>query len=314
MGRVVVMTGLSGNTATVFSKIIQKNLHKQLVADAIADVRLNDTISQGDNVKIAYFGGATYAGISAQVYTPGTPLSATPLQYTYDNVAISAFKHASFYIDDPRHLQENVKEITHAMEDAAYHIKDKIDTAVLGKVYLGYATNTNDLLGGTAGRAISATSANVMQVLVAARQKLRENNVEEMGDWVVVATPKFISHIEKKATSVGYNTADSALKNGYVDQIEGFSLYVSNNIATGACSAAVGGNAGALSAQRATCKYLYFGRKNQITLVMKEPTVQINKCDDKIGYNVITWSVYGTQVTKRAGYRFLCIPCHTNYA
>jgi hypothetical protein len=132
---------------------------------------------------------------------------------------------------------------------------------------------------------------------------LRDNDVEEMGDWCSVITPKIAQLIEIKGANTGYNLADATLRNGYAGNFMGFEVYVSNNLPTGECSALAITNLGGPTAagSAVTGAACYFGRKNQIDLVIQRaPSMEIRPCSTKIGSNFITWTVYGAGVTQNA--------------
>lgn len=177
----------------------------------------------------------------------------------------------------------------------------------------GTVADCEDLAGGTNARPLSASSANIIQVFSNARKILRENNVEELGDWCAVVTPKLAHYIEAKATTVGYNIADSTLRNGYMGDFMGFQIYISNNLPSGKCSAIAPQVSGA-AVSATTCKSMYIGRKGMIELVMQAaPALQIAKCEDKLGSNFITWTVYGSNVFTKNRSRFINAPVQSSY-
>jgi hypothetical protein len=179
--------------------------------------------------------------------------------------------------------------------------------------FTNFGADAGGLQGGTAHRPVSAGSANIINVFANARKLLRQNNVEEMGDWCAVVTPQIAYYIETKSTSVGYNTADATLKNGYAGDFMGFKVYISNNLPSGKCSAIASTvSGGAVSAT--SCKAIYFGRKGMIDVVMqKSPALEIRKCEDKLGANFITWTVYGSTVFTRNRSRGLNVAVQSGY-
>lgn len=93
MGR-VVSNDVSAIIPEIWSKSVQVPLYKSLVALEICNTRLEDDLKYGDTIHIPRFGN-----LSAQTYTPGTPLSATNLDWAFDNLIVSSYKHATFYIN-----------------------------------------------------------------------------------------------------------------------------------------------------------------------------------------------------------------------
>ena len=309
MGRVVT-NDVSAAIPEIWLEALQQNLYKTLVSFDVANFALSD-VKYGDTLRSNYFGN-----LSAATYTPGTPLSATNLDFAMDSLVVSAYKHCTFYIDDVEELQ-SIPKVKALTEEAAYQIKNKVDAHVMGTIYKsdGFVNFGADdgLIGGTAHRPISAGSANLINIFAGAAQKLAENNVENMGDWIAIITPKIAFNIAKKATSVGFQFADSALRNGWVGDFMGFKVYMSNNLPSGKCSAispTISG--GAVSAT--SCKSIYFGRSKMIDVAMQRtPTLQVNKCEDKLGYNWITSVVWGANVFTRNRSRGLNVGVQSGY-
>jgi len=294
----VISNGLSGITPTIWSTMVQVPLYKSLVALEVASMRLSDTVKFADRVQVPRF-----ASLSVQTYTPGTTLSASNQQWNYDTLIVSSFKHVTFYVDDAKNLQLNVDSARELATEAAYQLKNQIDSDVFKNItgadgFISFGADAG-LLGGTAHRPVSAGSATIINLFANARKVLRQNNVEEVGDWAAVITPQIAAYIETKAATVGFNVADATLRNGYAGDFMGFQVYISNNLPSGKCSAIATTISGA-AVSATTCKSIYFGRKGTIDVVMQRmPTLEIRKKDDMIGSNFITWTVYGSSVFTR---------------
>lgn len=291
--------GVSAVSPTVYSSMVQVPLYKMLVSLEVANTRFSDTV--GNAVKIP-----RYTDLSAQTYTPGTPISATNLTWAFDTLNISTYKHCSFYIDQPRTTTVTVDQAASLAPNAAYQLKNAIDKFTFSKIYgTGGFTyvgiDASGMQGGTAHRELSATSANVLNIFTKAKQKLREANVEEMGDWCAVVTPTIAQLLEIKLMNVGFNVADSTLRNGFAGNVNGFDVYVSNNLPSGKVST-LNPSMSVAAVSATTGRSLYFGRKKMIDLaLLRAPQMEIRACEDKIGSNFITWTVYGaTLVNKNA--------------
>lgn len=303
MGR-VVSVGASAISPTIYSSMVQVPLYKRLVALEVANTRFSDTV--GNAVKIP-----RYTDLSAQVYTPGTPLSATNLTWAFDTLNLSTYKHVTFYVDDPRATTVSVDQASNLAPQAAYQIGNAIDKFTFAKItgsagftYVGVDGGT--MAGGAVThREVSASSANVINLFANAKKLLRNNDVEEAGDWCAVITPTIASYIDIKAANVGFNIADATLRNGYAGDFMGFQVYISNNLPTGKVST-LNPSLSVAAVSATTGRSLYFGRKNQIDLaILKAPAMEIRKCEDKIGSNFITWTVYGATVVTKAASRAL---------
>jgi len=299
-----VSNDVSAVTPEIWSKIIQKPLRKRLVSMEIANTRFVDEVKEGgDTIHVQYHGD-----LSAKVYTPGTKMTATAQNWHTDTINVTAHRYEMFYVDPVEDKQANVAVVAPLMREASYRIRDFIDSAVLGKVHLGVDTGAKEVAGSaTANRSVSATSANIIQIFSNAAKVLNTANVENEGDWAAVLTPKLVAAIQMKATGVGYNFADSALRNGFLGDFMGFQVYWSNNVQSASIHTT--------TAETANVWNIFMGKKKTIELVMQRaPTVQINKVDNMLGRNYIISTTIGTQVLTKNASRFLNVEVHNTYA
>lgn len=295
----------TGISPIVWSAMVQQPLYKQLVALKVCRTRLVDAIGHGKAIQVPRF-----ADLTAGTYTPGTDLSAQSQVWQYDTINVSTFQHVTFYVDDIRKLQTNVAVAVELAGEAGYQLKDSIDKFALGKIaptggaagVALSAVDRDDVFGDSSSGQVTAASTNIINLFAGVRKTLRDNNVEEVGDWAAVVTPTIASYIEIKAASTGFNLADATLRNGYAGDFMGFQVYVSNNLPSGVISAlAPSGMGGPTAAGSATSGYAnFFGRKGSIDLVLQRaPALEIRKPSNKIGYNFITWTVYGAGITRK---------------
>jgi hypothetical protein len=308
----VITNDVSAIQPELWSTMVQVPLYKSLVALEVANMRLSDTLKHADTIHVPRFGD-----LSVQTYTPGTTISATAQDWAFDNLIVSSYKHVTFYVDDAKDgLTTNIDTARELATEAAYRLKDQIDQDVFKNITGadGFTVaDAQDLLGGTNARPISAGSANIINLFAGARKVLRQNNVEEVGDWCAIITPKIAADLETKAATVGFNVADATLRNGYMGDFMGFQVYISNNLPSGKVSAiAPNVSGGAVSAT--TAKSIYFGRKGTIDVVMlKAPALEIRKKDDMLGSNFITWTVYGSAVFTKNRSRGLNVPVQSSF-
>lgn len=291
----------------LWSSMVQVPLYKSLVALEVAHMR---DVKGADTIHVPRFGS-----LSAQVYTPGTTLSATAQDWAFDTLVVSTYKHVTFYVDDPRALTLNVDQARELATEAAYQLKDAIDTHVFANITgadgFTPADSADLLAGGTNASPVSAGTANIIALFAGARKVLRARNVEETGDWCAVVTPKIAADIEIKAANVGFNVADSTLRNGYAGDFMGFQVYISNNLPTGKMTAIAPGAGGvtATGLSATTGLSIYFGKKGTIDVaLMRAPSLEIRKKDDMLGSNYITWTVYGSAVFNKNRSRGINVP------
>jgi hypothetical protein len=295
----------TGISPTVWSEMVQQPLRKKLVSLAVCNTRLADKLTYGKAIQLPKFND-----VSAKVYTPGTDMSATNQIWTYDTINISTYKYCMSYIDDVEKLQSNVAVQVELAGDAAYQLKDAIDSFAFSKITGGTsvgisAVSRNTVFADSSTGVITAASTNIIDLFAGVTKVLRLGNVEEDGDWVAVVTPTIANYIEVKAASTGFNVSDATLRNGYVGPFMGYKVYLSNNLPSGVVSAlapsTIGGPSAAGSAT--TGHSMLFGKRGVIDLILqKAPAMELRKPDSKIGVNLITWTVYGAGVsTKNRG-------------
>jgi len=310
----VITNDVSAIQPELWSTMVQVPLYKSLVALEVSNMRLSDTLKYADTIHVPKFGD-----LSVATYTPGTTISAVAQDWSYDTLVVSAYKHVTFYVDDARSLTTNVDQARELATEAAYQLKNQIDTDVFKNITGAdgfVAADDADILGGTNAKPVSAGTANIIQVFAGARKVLRNRNVEETGDWVAVVTPKIAADIEIKAATVGFNVADSTLRNGYAGDFMGFQVYISNNLPTGKMTAIAPGAGGvtATGLSATTGLSVYFGKKGAIDVAMlRAPVLEIRKKDDMIGSNFITWTVYGSSVFTKNRSRGINMPIGSAY-
>jgi len=303
----MTVNNVSGITPAIWSTMVQIPLYKTLVSLEVASVH---DASGKDTIHTPRF-----SDVSAQTYSPVTAgsISATNVTWSYDTVVITTYKHATVYIDEAQSVVTNVSQWRDLASDEAYRIKDKIDTHVFANItgqdgFYFQGVDAQTLLGGTANRAISATSGNMITLFANARKLLRKNNVEEYGDWCAVVTPTIAANIEIKAATSGFNVADAALRNGFAGKWMGFEVYISNNLPSGKCTAMSPGTS-STQASATTCRSIYFGRKKMIDLYLKAPQLRITPRPDSIGSNYTTWTVYGSGINTKNRLRGIQVAC-----
>jgi len=307
----VISNDVSAITPELWSTMVQVPLYKMLVAKEIANTRFESELRNADTIHIPRFGD-----LSAQAYTPGTTITATAQDWAFDNLVVSTYKHVTFYVDNVEQLQSNIEQATKLATEAAYRLSDAIDIHTFNNITGtdGFTVaDDEDILGGTNARPISAGSANIINIFSGARKVLRQKNVEELGDWAAVVSPGVASFIETKTATVGFNVADSTLRNGYAGDFMGFQVFISNNLPSGSVSTTAPQVSGA-AVSATTAKSMYFGRKGMIDLVLQRaPALEIRKKDDMLGSNFITWTVYGSTVTTKNRSRGLNVPVQSGF-
>lgn len=273
---------ITGLVPEMWPPRIQRNLTKSLVALEVCDTTFKADLSYGDELHFPYIGA-----LADTPYVPGQVIAMQDFTAADDTITVEKFKVTPFYVDDVRALQSHQNYAANLADDAAYQLRDAIDTDALSCVSAGLTFGESSyqdyVLDGASS--ITATATTIDNIFVAARQALRESNVSEDGDWIAVMRPEIAADIELFALGAGFNVADATLRNGYAGDFLGFHCYVSNNITSG---------------------HMYLGKRGGISLVIqKEPGMTIKDVDNKLGKNFFPSIVYGTTVFTRNATRFL---------
>lgn len=251
--------------------MIQVPLYKSLVALVIASTSLEADLKKGDTVHKPH-----YSTLSAQAYVKGTDVTIADWTTTDETLVVDQFQVVPFYMDDVTQLQSLYAHDSNLVVDAAFRLRDIVDTDILGEYANAGNTVDNATLGGSAGD-ITATTSNIIEIFSRTRQVLREANVEEDQAWFFVVDPKRAELIERTLASSGFNVADATLRNGYAGDFLGFRVYVSNNLTT-----------------ETSTTHLLAGRHGAIDLVMQQaPLVKIKEEPKKLGVNFLVWMAYG---------------------
>ena len=288
---------LSAITPEIWSRVLQVPLYKSLVSFDVCNLDMRAELAYGDVINKQYF-----ASLSAMEYTPGTAVSAESLSFATDQITIDKKYHVTFYVDDMSQVQANIPIIQSMVPEAAYQLRDKIDSTVFYKISAGTPMDGADLGGGTASALITATTGNIIRIFSDARMQLRKLNVEE-GDWIAIVDPTRAQLIEQEATSVGYEVADATLRNGYIGDFMGFQVYVSNNLPT---ETTPSGTASRGMDHSGTLRDMYFGRRGCIELVIQQDLkTTIREVSDKGGSNILTTVLFGTGVVTKNKLRYL---------
>jgi hypothetical protein len=230
--------------------------------------------------------------LTTTAYVLGTDVTVQALATTDEYLTVDFQFESSVYIDDISVKQSKYGVQMEAMKEMMYAIKNKIDSSIFERVILAADTlDAGDISGGGAnGAAITLTTTNIIEAFSTARAKLATAKVEDNGDFCAVVTPTVASLIEQKATSVGFNLAESAYKNGYAGSFMGFEIYVSNN----------------LDVTTSSRKHLYIGKKGAIDVAMQiNPTVKSDRDPLKFGEIVKVLATWGVKVFYRNRSRFL---------
>jgi len=250
--------GVSGQTngffiPEIYSKKVQIALRKAAVAEAICNTDYMGEISNfGDTVNIS-----KEPQIAVADYTRGLTVTSTDLTDQELVLTIDQAKSFSFKLDDLERRFSHVNFQAVASDNAAYALRDAMDSNILAAVSAG-ATVTTGM--GTTGTPIdigfTGSKVDPLNQMALAAKELDEANAPEEGRWFVAAPEWYnaLSNSASKLLSVDFNAGQGSIRNGLVASglLRGFQMYKSNNLPTNDLS-------GATPAGSATAPEALFG-------------------------------------------------------
>jgi len=237
----------------IYSKKVQIALRKAAVAEAVCNTDYMGEISSfGDTVNII-----KEPQIAVADYTRGLAVTSTDLTDQELVLTVDQAKSFSFKIDDLEKRFSHVNFQAIAADNAAYALRDAMDSNILAAISAG-ATATTGM--GTTGTPIDigfgTNEVDPLNQMALAAKELDEANAPEDGRWFVAAPEWYnqLSNSASKLLSVDFNAGQGSIRNGLVASglLRGFSMYKSNNLPTNDLS-------GATPAGSATAPEALFG-------------------------------------------------------
>jgi hypothetical protein len=228
---------VTGNTNSfwlpeIFSKKVQVAFRKSSVVEAITNTDYTGEIAQfGDTVNII-----KEPQISVYDYTRHGSITATDLTDEELTMQIDQAKAFQFEVDDLEQRFSHVNWQQIASDNAAYKLKDAMDSNVLAAIVAASGINTYGAVDAPVVTGHDSGETDPLDVLARLARQLDDQNVPEENRWVVAA-PSFYEELAKtnsKLLSIDYNAGQGSLRNGLVasGELRGFKMYKSNNTPT----------------------------------------------------------------------------------
>lgn len=227
------MPGLDNFTPTVWARSLLSPFYKALVFGSLVNRDYEGEISAfGDSVKINEIGDITISDFSKFNTTGSTSTALTwqALSSAQKMLYIDKAKSFSFAVDDVDMAQNNPKVMAEAMSRAAYALADEVDQDIAEAIADG---------SGNIITAQTVTSATVLSLIANMARRLDEDNVPASERFLIV--PPFIHQDLVETYSGGISSTavpkvfnDSVLLNGFVGNVYGFNVLMSNNCHTSA--------------------------------------------------------------------------------
>ena len=183
--------------------------------------------NQGDTVHINSIGA-----ITVKDNTKNTDIAdPDALTTTEQTLVIDQCKYFNFQVDDVDNVQAAGDLVDTAMSRAAYSLADVADAYLLKTIAAGAASGNTV---GAASGPIALTAENVYENIVKLRTKLDKANVPNPGRTIVVPPEVYaLLLMDDRFAKSDAAAGQSALLNGEVGRVAGFTVYMSNNVRTG---------------------------------------------------------------------------------
>lgn len=199
----------------VWSARLLQNLRKSYVFRPLLNTNYEGEITNvGDTVKIMTPGAVTVSNYAGSV-------SYEDVQSTSQSLLIDQQKYWAFKVDDVDAAQANTNLIDAYMQEAANSLADTIDQNIAA-LYTA--------AGHTVALDVSSDDTGVRAALLEVSQKLDESNVPQSGRWMVVSPRVFRSIKGASDYSPASEMGDAIKMSGAIGMLEGFNIYVSNNV------------------------------------------------------------------------------------
>jgi hypothetical protein len=285
------------------AKLVEK-FYASTVLSAISNTDYEGEIqNQGDRVKIR-----TKPTITIRDYKADGLLGLDRPTGGSLTLYIGTGKYFSLILDDVMEIQSDLNLLSMWSDDAAQQLKIMVDRDVLGSIVGGAAAANKGATAGalsgninlgikgtpivTVGRQAATPVAGqieIIDVLLRLGQVLDEQNIPEVGRWVVM--PSWAGRMIKQSElRQAYLSGDavSMLRNGRLGMVDRFTIYISNLLPT-ATSDATNFAAGE--------QPIFAGHAHAITFASQISKVETLRSELTFGQILRGLQVYGFQIT-----------------
>ncbi len=264
--------GLANFIPEMWHSAVLVPLRKNLVHASLVTREYEKELKQGDTLRLSEIGAVT-----VNSYTKNGTISWENLDSAQKSLLIDQQDYFAVKLDDIDKVQANVDLMASFGAEASYTMADTIDQHLSG-LY----TQAGDSV-----TALTVTAGNVLKNLSNMQLELDEANVPTGGRYIVVP-PWYNQHLvlaasgAVSATATVKTTDDGALVNGYVGQLFGFNILMSNNV----------NNNGTV------WNMMAFNRSAIAHVMQITEVTYFDKFEDTQGSGVRGFYVYGSKVVK----------------
>jgi hypothetical protein len=215
------MGTVTGLIPTIWSASILREYEKQTVfGSCLSRLYEGEIAKVGDTVKVPRIGA-----VSVRPYVKRTAITYDDVDSSTIDITVDKSDYWALRCEDIEKVQAAPDFLDAATRNAAYALADKTDIYTAGILQAG-AGVTEDL--GTTAAPISIRSVETYGLFALIGQKLTENNIPQVGRWLVAPPWLYKKLVLAKARKDVPN--GDIVANAYVGRFLGFDVLVSNNV------------------------------------------------------------------------------------
>ena len=226
------MAGIANFIPELWEAAVQVPFEKALVygQETVANRDYEGEIQQqGDTVNVT-----TIADPTIRTYDKNADIEIEDVSDGNVKMVIDQGDYYAFRVNDIDKVQAAGDFQSPALARAAFGLRDKVDKYIAGLAYAGAdaANKVGRIAVVDAEPEYAGTGqTSAYAVLVKLREKLDDQSVPIEGRFVVV-NPAFISALsyDPRFTNASASGTSETLRNGFVKQVQGFDVLVSNNV------------------------------------------------------------------------------------
>lgn len=197
--------------------IVQDFLNNILVATDIANTQFKADLVVGDTINFPYMND-----VYTQDYIQGTDLTVETLTATQSALTVDQSKAVIMAIDPVQERQAKADYAAKMSYQAAFQLSNQIDRKLLATAVAGASTTI-------AGGVLSTST--IYPLFTTAYSQLYRNNAVD-GELFAVIDAERKGLIAQSAVANLFQGADNTFGHGYQGDMNGFRVYVSNNLPT----------------------------------------------------------------------------------
>ena len=212
----------------LWSAILLKRLEASHVATNLVNRDYEGEIKNaGDTVHIN-----TFSPVTIKEYNKNSDIAAADrLTTTEQTLKIDQEKYFNFGIDDVDKAQALGGLMERAMRSAAYGLADVADKFLFKTM----AAEAETTIGVSTSSPVKLTAANIYEEIVKVGVALDKKDVPSEGRWIVLPPEaKGLLLLEDRFVSTGGVKAEEVIRKGYIGEVAGFEVFISNNLSSDA--------------------------------------------------------------------------------